>query len=97
MQAERTALAWSRTGFSVLVNALLVLRAGLSRDTVPLSWLAIALLAAAAAAILYGGWRRRGRLSDRPSIAPRTESIAIAAVVALGTCIAGLASVFMAH
>jgi hypothetical protein len=39
----------------VFVNALLALRAGLSSDTTSLSVLAIALLAAAGAAVAYGG------------------------------------------
>jgi uncharacterized membrane protein YidH (DUF202 family) len=97
LQAERTALAWNRTGLSVFINAVLALRTGWSADAVPLSALAIALLAASGAAIGYGAWRRRHLLSDHPSIAPRAVAIAIAAGVALATCAAGLASILISR
>jgi len=93
LQAERTALAWNRTALAVVVNALLVLRAGLKTETTPLTGLAIALLAASGAAIAYAAWRRRHLLGEQPSIAPRTVAIALAAVLGIGTCAAGLASI----
>ena len=95
LQAERTALAWNRTGLAVLVNALLVLRVGWDSGRVGLSALAIALLLASAVAIFYGAWRRRHLLSDHPSIAPSAWAIATAAVVAIAACAAGLASILV--
>jgi uncharacterized membrane protein YidH (DUF202 family) len=97
LQAERTALAWNRTGLSVLVNALLALRTGWDSGEAGLSALAIALLLAAGAAIYYGAWRRRHLLSSHPSIAPSSFAIAAAAVVAIAACAAGLFAILIAH
>jgi len=93
LQAERTALAWNRTGLAVLTNALLVLRSGWASGQTALTLAGAALLAAAAAAVLYGAERRRHLLSDHDDIAPRTVAMATAAVITLLTCAAGIASV----
>jgi uncharacterized membrane protein YidH (DUF202 family) len=95
LQAERTALAWNRTGLAVLVNALLALRSGWSSRDMPITILAFALLVASGAAIFYGAWRRQELLSDQGNIAPPAIGIATAAVVALGTCGVGVASIFL--
>ena len=95
LQAERTALSWNRTGLSVLANALLVLRTGWTTAEASLTVVAIALLAAAGAAILYGAWRRRHLLSGHPSIAPSAFAIAAAAIVTLVACAAGIASILL--
>lgn len=57
LQRERTGLAWNRTGLAMLVNALLVLRAGALADHLPVIALGFLLLAASAAAIACGAWR----------------------------------------
>ena len=59
LQGERTALAWSRTGLAVLVNALVVLRSGLSYGSRPIAVLGVALLLAACGVMLYGVQRKR--------------------------------------
>lgn len=59
LQAERTALAWSRTAFAVLVNALIWLRAGWVKGNAGLICFGAALLLLAAGFYLFG--RRRGR------------------------------------
>jgi len=93
LQAERTALAWNRTGLAMVVNALLALRSGwASRDT-PITVLAFALIIAAGVAVLYGSWRRRHLLNGRGRTAPSAIAIAITAVVSLVACAIGVASV----
>ncbi len=59
LQPERTSLAWNRTGLAVVVNALLVLRAGWSSGRFPLVVVAVVLLVAAGSTVAYGAWRRR--------------------------------------
>ena len=59
LQRERTAMAWSRTGLAVLVNALIVLRAGAQANQLPLLGLGFLLLAAAGGAVACGAWRAR--------------------------------------
>jgi len=93
LQPQRTALAWSRTGLSVFVNALIVLRAGFLVEQRFILSLWILLLIAAAAAVVCGVWRvlhlgRRGARAAPPSILiVATMSVAILA------CFAGLASI----
>jgi uncharacterized membrane protein YidH (DUF202 family) len=92
LQAERTALSWSRTGWAVLANALLALRSGWTHQQVPITLLAVSLLFASGAAVFYGAWRRRQLLSTQASIAPPALAIAAAAVVTLIACVTGVAS-----
>ncbi len=94
LQAERTALAWNRTGLAVLVNALLALRAGWSSKEVPITALALVLLLAAGAAVFYGGWRRRHLVSGGTPVAPSALVIAATALVVLLACVTGLASLW---
>jgi uncharacterized membrane protein YidH (DUF202 family) len=93
LQAERTALAWSRTGLAVFVNAVLALRSGWVNGETSITILGLALLMAAAAAALCGGWRRRHLLSGHPMIAPPAIVIASAAGVTWLACAAAIASV----
>ncbi len=97
LQAERTALAWNRTGLAVLVNALLALRTGWASGEASLTLVAIALLVAAAAAILYGALRRRHLMSGHRPIAPPALAIAAAAIITLIACGAGIASILVAY
>jgi hypothetical protein len=93
LQAERTALAWSRTGLAVFVNALLALRTGWANDETSITILGLALLMAAGGAALCGGWRRRHLLSGHAMIAPPAIVIAGAASVTWLACAAAIASV----
>ena len=93
LQAERTALAWSRTGLAVFVNALLALRTGWVNDEPPLVGLGLLLLAAACAAGLCGAWRRRRLLSRHARIAPPAIAMQGAAVVTWLACAAAIASI----
>jgi uncharacterized membrane protein YidH (DUF202 family) len=93
LQAERTALAWHRTGLAVLANALLAFRAGWGSDAPGVTALALVLLFAAGAAFGFGAWRRRRLLSPAERIAPPAIAISLAAAVMLLACVTGLASI----
>ena len=97
LQAERTALAWSRTGLAVFVNALLALRSGWANDQPAITVLGLVLLIAAAAAALCGARRRKHLLSGHPMIAPPAIVIAGAAGVTWLACAAAIASVAAAR
>lgn len=80
LQRERTAMAWTRTSLSVLVNALIVLRAGGNADNKVILALGFLLLAAAGGAIACGAWRSR-RLASGAN--PTTPWALVAATVAV--------------
>lgn len=92
LQAERTALAWNRTGLLVLINAALALRSGWESEETAITFLAIALLAAASAWIIYGAWRRHSLVSRQDRSSPSAVGIAAAAAIALCACVVGVAS-----
>jgi uncharacterized membrane protein YidH (DUF202 family) len=93
LQPQRTALAWHRTGLAVLVNALVVLRAGAKAEQPFILALGIILLVAAVGAAGCGAWRaRRLAMSGTPSAPPHVLVLGTV-VVAWLACIAGLASI----
>ena len=93
LQAERTALAWNRTGLAVLVNALLVLRSGWTGRGAPITALGFVLLLASGAIIFYGAWRRRHLQSGLGTLAPSAHAVAAVAAVTLLACAVAIASV----
>ena len=93
LQAERTALGWTRTGMAVLVNALLVLRAGLSSERSAITTLAVVLMVAAGALFVFGAWRRRHLIGAGGSVAPPTLAPVLTAIVTMAACAAGIASI----
>lgn len=95
LQAERTALSWSRTALSIFVNALLALRSGWTTREAPITALAFALLIAAGPAMFYGAWRRQHLLDGRGAIAPSANVIAATAIVAMVACGTGIGSVVL--
>jgi uncharacterized membrane protein YidH (DUF202 family) len=95
LQPERTALAWSRTGFAVLVNALLALRSGWAVQSVPIMGLGVVLLVSCAGAIAYGAVRRRRLAAGTRPLAPPALAIWVAAAVMLLACVTGVASIWM--
>jgi uncharacterized membrane protein YidH (DUF202 family) len=97
LQAERTALSWTRTGVAVLVNALLALRSGWFSHDAPIIVLASALVVAAGAVFWLGASRRRTLLQGQGPIAPPTRVVAAAAAITLVACMTGLAAVVMRH
>ncbi|MBH3430149.1 DUF202 domain-containing protein [Pseudomonas alkylphenolica] len=86
LQAERTALSWSRTGLAVLANALLALREGWHGQHGPISVLACVMLVAAAAAVIYGTWRRQQLLNGEAPLAVSAHVIATASIISLMVC-----------
>lgn len=90
LQGERTALAWTRTGLAVLLNAALLLRAGLLQPSKPLAACGAALLVAAAAVTLYGARRKRQLASSPPLVAAPPAALLALAAVALVTCVAAV-------
>lgn len=95
LQPERTALAWSRTGFATFINALLALRSGWTMHSAPIMALGVLLLVSCAAAIAYGGVRRRRLSSAVAPLAPPALAIWIVAGIMLLACAAGVASIWM--
>jgi uncharacterized membrane protein YidH (DUF202 family) len=96
LQAERTGLAWTRTALSVFANALLSLRIGWTSESAGMAVLAIALLVACALLVAHGASRRRVLLGEQPEIAPSERAIALTALLAFATSVAGLASLLVA-
>ena len=90
LQAERTVLAWNRTGLAILVNALLILRAGQQHKAAFTAALGVALLFAAAAMTIYAARRKRQLLRCASLSAPVPVALLVAAVVALVLCLAAL-------
>ncbi len=95
LQPERTALAWNRTGLSLVVNALLVLRAGWTSSSTPLVVVAFALLIAAGSTVFYGAWRRRHLGTGLGMTAAPALAILAAASITLVACVAGAVSMFV--
>ena len=93
LQPQRTALAWTRTGLSVLLNAVVVLRSGMQADQPLILGLGFVLLVAAAVAVACGGWRARRLTIDITHSAP--PGIVVGGVVGVScvACVAGLASI----
>jgi uncharacterized membrane protein YidH (DUF202 family) len=95
LQAERTGLAWSRTALAMFVNAVLILRAGVSTGVVAIAAVGGVLFVAALAATACGIWRRdqlmRGDVVDAAS--PRM--LAGVALATLLGCAGAIASMWV--
>ncbi|WP_176513069.1 DUF202 domain-containing protein [Pseudomonas faucium] len=91
LQAERTALSWSRTGWAMLANALLALRAGWHAQPVPDSLPGCTLLVAAVAMGLYGCRRREQLSSARTCTAVPALAVWSVSIATLIACIVSLA------
>ena len=91
LQPQRTALAWNRTALAVVVNALLVLRAGAHGGHTALLAAGCLLLAGAGVRVACGAWRRRVLLLQPPA-APSPAVVWTALAVAGLACGAGALS-----
>src|SRR5277367_4598217 len=92
LQPQRTALAWSRTGLSVFVNALIVLRTGAEAENFVILGLGLILILAAASSVICGVWRMRHLGSHGARSAPPWILMAAVLWVAWIACLAGVAS-----
>jgi hypothetical protein len=97
LQPQRTALAWSRTGLAVFVNALIVLRAGLMSDQILIMGLGVLLLVAAGLSVACGTWRVRHLAAHGAQSGPPWLLIATTVWVSWIACFAGVASIVVTH
>lgn len=91
--AERTALAWNRSGLALAVVGALAFRAGQRGGLVALGEALAALLwASAAAAWLYGSslYRRRAEGTENPPIAERERALGLLTVTTVVVSAAAL-------
>lgn len=95
LQAERTALAWTRTAFAVLANALIALRSGYVSGSVPVLTLAVTLLLSAACTFVFATFRRHVLLREAATPVAGAVVAAMAATV-LGACLTGVIAVIVA-
>lgn len=90
MQAERTALSWTRTSLGFLANGALLLIPGWYADRGLSGWIAAGLAAALALSTCVIGVARQRKLARRPlpeRISPRREVYLVAASIVLLTVI----------
>ena len=94
LQRERTAMAWSRTGLAMLVNALVVVRAGTQASQPLVLGMGGVLFGTAIATVAFGFLRAR-RLAEGAD--PTTPLVLVIAtlVVTWFACAAGVASVLV--
>jgi uncharacterized membrane protein YidH (DUF202 family) len=90
LQAERTALAWSRTSLAVLANAALALRAGWVGDHPAVVALGLGLVGAALAVFVLGLHRRDELLAEATVSAPAPRQLLAVTGTALASCATGL-------
>lgn len=95
LQPQRTALAWSRTGLAVFVNALIVLRSGLVTEQVFILALGVVLLVAAGLSVVCGTWRVRHLAAHGAQSGPPWLLMVTTVWVAWLACFAGVASIIV--
>jgi uncharacterized membrane protein YidH (DUF202 family) len=93
IEAGRTALEWTRTALALVVNAAVVIRAGVSASHDALVMLGAILVGAAIVAAGLGAWRRR-RLAASPHAPPAASGPLMAGTLA-ACWIACAAAVFV--
>ena len=96
LQAQRTALAWHRTGLAVLANALVILRGGVVAGHSMLTLLGGVLLVAATAVAAFGVWRSRALAAGEVSAVTTPAGVMLAASV-VTVCAAAAGVLAVAH
>jgi uncharacterized membrane protein YidH (DUF202 family) len=92
VQLERTALAWNRTGLAVLVNALIVLRAGVQADQVLIMAAGVLLLASSGGAVVVSAWRSR-KLAQGATVETPWVLVVATVWIVWFTCVAAVAAI----
>ena len=95
LQVERTALAWHRTGLSVVVNALLVVRSGVEHRSNAIVALGVMLMLAACAVMLFGAWRKRELTQSSSPLVPPLAAFQVVTIVVLLTSLAALPVIWL--
>lgn len=92
LQPERTALAWRRTSMAMIVNGLLVVRAGADAGSVFLGSIGGLVLAAGGAVAVLGWQRRRSLLEAKSPTAPHARAMQFMLAATLLACVAAVLS-----
>lgn len=87
LQGERTSLAWTRTGLAIMVNGLLVVRAGWSTDQRALTVLGSLLGCAGLATFFYGAHRGRRILSGICAAQAAVCAVSVMGGLAFACCV----------
>jgi uncharacterized membrane protein YidH (DUF202 family) len=96
LQAERTALAWTRTALALLANGVLAMRGGLSSSSTLVTALALALMLLAAAVFGYGAKRRSALRQTALPVTPAAVAMAAVTCLTIAACAIGLSSILVA-
>jgi len=75
LQAERTALAWTRTSLTMAVNAVLVTRAGILERSAALTVAGVVLTAFSISFVVLARARRRQLVAAAPRVASATSML----------------------
>ncbi|MEG2579831.1 DUF202 domain-containing protein [Comamonas sp.] len=95
LQAQRTALSWSRTGLAIFANALLALRSGWIHQEMLMTAMGLILLTAAGVVLAYGAFRQQYMLCGADSIAVPAMPMAATGVSVLVACATAIASMLL--
>ncbi len=93
LQAERTALAWTRTSAVLLVNALLILKTGISESSYELISMSFILLISSVAMFQFSKVRQIKLMAGIHPLTAPALVILMVAVTAVTACIFGLIAI----
>lgn len=97
LQPERTSLSWSRTALSLLLNAVLNLRAGYIADSLPLTALSVALLMSAVATFSLGRWRHTLLTAGKAIDPVGAMGVKVVAAFSLLAAFTGIMTIVTSH
>lgn len=95
LQAQRTALSWSRTGLAIFANALLALRSAWIHQEMLMTAMGLILLISGGIVMAYGAFRQQHMLSSVNSIAVSAVTMAATGVSVLVACATAIASMLL--
>ncbi|KGG92573.1 MULTISPECIES: DUF202 domain-containing protein [Comamonas] len=97
LQPERTAMSWTRTASSLILNAFLVLRYAQSTNSFPLAALAIVIVVSAAAIYAEGLNRQSSFSIEMRPHCTSNFSLKFVAASTLFACVTGLGAIAWRH